>query len=166
MGKFGLQSKATEVCQKSSSKNIWMKCIFAPDCKSVQRVLTKGKEYFFSWGARKSSWGRTMKMNCCSLSLMMSRDRKTWLKWNENSFQEKYVSNHPKRHRKANTIKKNTAFQTILWSRACSSGGGAREEKWRQIEQNRSQIEANFPKSASSPGNPMNVGRNLDLANR
>ena len=46
-----------------------MKCIFAPDCKSVQRVLTKGKEYFFSWGARKSSWGRTMKMNCCSLSL-------------------------------------------------------------------------------------------------
>ena len=68
-----------------------MKCIFAPDCKSVQRVPTKGKEYFFSWGARKSSWGRTMKMNCCSLSWWAATAKHDWnemkISFNKNMFQ-------------------------------------------------------------------------------
>ena len=167
MGKFGLQSKATEVCQKRSNKNTqfeWNVFLHqtAKACKEFQLKAKStssveeqenqagGEQWRWTVALSLSWWGATAKHD-----------------WNEMKIP--FMKNMFKIILKANTIrhiKKNTAFQTILWSRACSGSGGAREEKWRQIEQNRSQIEANFPKSASSPGNPMNVGRNLDLANR
>ena len=80
-----------------------------------------------------------------------SHGGKTWLKWNENFFDK------PARRSFKSLIKKRCkqkhwkSFNSMLSKQvgnclACSAG--SQEEKWRQIEPNRSQIEANFPKSA------------------
>ena len=80
-----------------------------------------------------------------------SHGSKTWLKWNENFFDEPARRTFKSQIKKRCKQKHWKSFNSMLSKQvgnclACSAG--SREEKWRQIEPNRSQIEANFPKSA------------------